>query len=86
MTQEKTVPERKGGEYDESEEQYTMLPRALVDADGNQHSHQKSNWTEKLQKRFQSLKPRPFISWVPQVVIIDRMFAININPLRKHKQ
>ena len=77
-----------GQKYDESEEQYTILPRALADADGNPHSHQKSNWTEKLEKRYTIPETTPFLSslpWVPQVVIIDGMFAININPLRKHK-
>ena len=58
-----------GQKYDESEEQYTILPRALADADGNPHSHQKSTWTEKLENTIP--ETTPFLSslpWVPQVV------------------
>ena len=69
-----------GQKYDESEEQYTILPRALADADGNPHR------AIGRRKRYTIPETMPFLSslpWVPQVVIIDGMFSININPLRQ---
>ena len=69
-----------GQKYAESKEQYTILPRALADADGNPHSHQKSNWMEKLEKRYTIPETTPFLSslpWVLQVVIFRR----NVFPL-----
>ena len=77
-----------GQKYDESQEQYPILPRALADVDGNPHKGSKSSWTEKLKSRYNLPESTPFISvleYVPNVVIIDAMFAININPLRQHK-
>ena len=56
-----------GQKYAESEEQYTILPRALADADSNPHSHQKSNWTEKLEKRYTIPETTPFLSSLPWV-------------------
>ena len=77
-----------GQQYDESEEQYSLLPRALSEADGSLRTGCKSNWTEKLQSRYCVPGLSPFetsLPWVPQVVIVDAMFAINIKPLRQHK-
>ena len=54
-----------GQKYAESEEQYTILPRALADADGYPHSHQKSNWTEKLEKRYTIPETTPFLFSLP---------------------
>ena len=74
--------------YDESVEQYSILPRALSDTDGNPHKGNKSSWTEKLKNRYNLPESTPFISgleYVPNIIIIDAMFAININPLRQHK-
>jgi len=72
--------------FDSSEEQYSVLPRALADEDGYPHKANKSHWTDKLQQRDQLTEPRVFINqpqWVPQAVIIDAMFVINTKPLRR---
>jgi hypothetical protein len=79
---------RTGKQYDEAEEQYSLLPRAISDADGNPHKGAKSKWMDKLQLRYNLPNTTPFTSappWIPEVVIIDAMFAINTNPLRQHK-
>ena len=55
--------------YDSSEEQYSILPRAIADEDGNPHKANKSNWTDKLQNRYQSTEPPVFVNvipWLPQ--------------------
>jgi hypothetical protein len=57
-----------------------ILPRAL--SDGNPHSHQKINRTERLQKRHTIPEITPFLSClprVPQAVIIYGMFAHSKN-------
>ena len=72
--------------YDASEEQYSILPRAIADEDGNPHKASKSNWTDKLHSRYRSTEPPVFtnmIPWLPQSVIIDAMFLINTKPLRR---
>ena len=72
--------------YDSSEEQYSVLPRALANEDGYPHKGTKSHWTDKLQQRYQLTEPRVFMNqvpWVPQTVIIDAMFMINTRPLRR---
>ena len=48
----------------------------------------KSKWTEKVPARYSIQGTTPFASapqWIPDVAIIDAMFAINTNPLRQHK-
>ena len=77
-----------GQRYDESEEQYSTLPRALTEIDGSPHKGSKSKWTDKLQARYNTPNTTPFMStpeWIPEVAILDAMFAINTNPLRQHK-
>ena len=77
-----------GQRYDEGEEQYSMLPRALAEIDGSPHKGNKSKWTDKLQARYSDSDSTPFMSapeWIPEVAVIDAMFAINTNPLRQHK-
>ena len=49
-----------------------------------------SNWTDKLQSRYQTAKPPIVVStlpqgWLPQMVILDAMFLINTKPLRRTK-
>ena len=77
-----------GQQYDECDEQYSLLPRALAELDGSPHKGNKSKWTEKLQARYNNPTTTPFLSaleWVPDEAIVDAMFAINTNPLRQHK-
>ena len=77
-----------GQGYDQSIEQYSLLPRALADVNDLPHKDNKSNWTKKLQDRYTLSNTTPFLQvldWIPEVVIIDYMFLININPLRQHK-
>ena len=77
-----------GQTYDESKEQYSLLPRALADINGNPHKGNTSNWTEKLHARYNLTDSTPFstdLSFVPEVAIIDAMFCINVNPLQQHK-
>ena len=77
-----------GQQYDRCDEQYTLLPRALAEVDGSPHKGNKSKWTEKLQCRYNTPTTTPIISaleWIPEVAIVDAMFAINTNPLRQHK-
>jgi len=65
-----------------------MLPRALAEIDGSPHKGNKSKWTDKLQARYNDPDSTPFMSapeWIPEVAILDAMFAINTNPLRQHK-
>ena len=72
--------------FDSSEEQYSILPRALADENGYPHKANKSHWTDKLQQRYQLAEPRVFTNqllWIPQAVIIDAMFMINTKPLRR---
>ena len=77
-----------GQKYDSSEEQYSLLPRALAEADGSLHQGTISKWTEKLQSRYNLPDTTPFspsVPWIPDVAIIDAMFILDINPLRQHK-
>ena len=73
--------------YDSSEEQYSVLPRALADEDRFPHKGNKSTWTDKLQNIYQLAEPAPvfmnLLPWVPEVVIIDAMLMINMKLLRR---
>ena len=74
--------------YDPSNEQYSVLPRALADEDGNPHKGSKRIWSEKLESRYQSIHLPVFIKtvpWLPQVDIVDAMFLVNTRPLRRTK-
>ena len=69
-------------------DQYSILPRAIVDEEGYPHKGNKSRWTNKLETRYKSALPSVFTNfppWTPQVTIIDAMFLINIRPLRRTK-
>jgi len=72
----------------ESDERYSVLPRALSDEDRNLHKSNKSKWSDRLANRYESTDPPVFTSHLPcnpQVVIIDAMFTINTRPLRQTK-
>ena len=71
--------------YDSSEEQYSVLPRALADENGNPHKASQSNWSDKLESRYQSGVFMKFPPWVPQVAIVNAMFMVNTRPLRRTK-
>ena len=74
--------------YKSCDEQYSILPRALADEDGNPHKSSKSSWSDKLAKRYECANPSVFMSsllHIPQVVIIDAMFMLNTRPLRQTK-
>ena len=69
-------------------DQFSLLPRAIVDEEGYPHKGTKSHWTDKLHNRYKAAKPTVFMNfplWTPQVVLIDAMFLINIRPLRRTK-
>ena len=61
-----------GQKFNESEEQYSVLPRSLANVDGTPQKANKSKWTQKLQGSYKGANS-PFVSaldWVPQVAII----------------
>ena len=67
---------------DNSNEQFSIYPWAFADKDGFPHKGSKSNWTDKLQSRYQNAKPTVFsncLLWTPDVVLI------NARPLRRTK-
>ena len=71
--------------FDSSDEQYSMLPRAIADEDGYPHKLSKRLWTEKLLNRYITAQPPVIVStlpWLPEAVIIDAMFMIHTKPLR----
>lgn len=76
-----------GEKFDESLEQYTLLPRAIADIDGNPNKGQKSKWMDKLHSRYSVPNLMPFTPvppmWIPGIAIIDAMFCINVNLLFK---
>ena len=54
--------------YNSQEKKYSVLPWALADEDGNPKKASKSNWTDKLETRYQSAEPCVFMKslpWVP---------------------
>ena len=52
-------------QYDESDEQYSVLPWAIANKVGNLHKSSKSNWSDKLATRHGSSDPPVFISNLP---------------------
>jgi hypothetical protein len=73
-----------GEQYDPSTEQYSVFPRALCDSNGQLHSGIKCTWHEKLNVRYNYNVIHTTLpeGWVPEVVIIDGMFTLNIKPMR----
>ena len=72
-----------GQAFQSEHEQYSFFPRALVDENRIPHKSPKSHWTDKLQTRYRESTLCVFsnvidVQWVPQTIIIDAMFIINM--------
>ena len=66
-------------------QQYTELPRAISDPNGNLHKGQKSYTTKWLEKRYKDLISNQLPGgWVPDVVVLEGMVMINTSPLTTH--
>ena len=75
-------------QYDESDEQYSVLPWAITNKVGNLHKSSKSNWSDKLATRYGSSDLPVFTSHLPfvtQDVINDAMIMLNIRSLCQTK-
>lgn len=70
-----------GNNYNSSEEQYSILPRALCDNIGNPNTGSKKKWTDKLETRYSVLRSGLPTEWKPDAVLLDGMFFINLKPL-----
>ena len=73
-----------------SYQQCIELPRAIATTDGNPVKETKANTTKFFEKRYQQVTP-PIITtslqsgWIPDVVVMEGMFLINIRPWSAHK-
>ena len=73
-----------------SYEQCLELPRANATTDGKPVQGTKSNTTKALEKRYANATPPIIITslksgWVPETVVMEGMFLINITPWSAHK-
>ena len=70
-----------------SYEQYIELPRAIASTDGTPTKGAKSNTTNCIEKRYQKSLPPVILTaaWIPDAVIMEGMFLINIKPWIAHK-
>ena len=69
-----------GQRFDESKERYSL--QSIADIDGTPHKGSKCKWTKKLLASY--VITSPFLSIlerVPEVIIIDAMFMVNVNPI-----
>ena len=79
-----------GFQYNISYQQCIELPRAIATTDGNLVKGTKANSTKFYEKRYGQVTP-PIIKtsqqsgWVPDVVVMEGMFLINISPWSAHK-
>ena len=79
-----------GVQVSTSYEQCLELPRAIATTDGKPVKGTKSNTTKALEKRYANATP-PIITtslksgWVPETVVMEGMFLINITPWSAHK-
>ena len=79
-----------GVQVSTSYEQCLELPRAIATTDGKPVKGTKSNTTKALEKRYANATP-PIITtslksgWVPETVVMEGMFLINITPWCAHK-
>lgn len=79
-----------GNQINLSYEQCIELPRAIATIDGNPVKGAKSNTTKVLEKRYRDTIP-PILTtslksgWIPDTVVMEGMFLINITPWSAHK-
>lgn len=71
-------------------EQCIELPRAIATTDGTPTKGTKSTITNCLEKRYQQSTPPVILTslhsdWVPDTIIMEGMFLINIKPWIAHK-
>lgn len=71
-------------------EQYIALPRAIATSEGTPTKGSKSNTTNSLEKRYQHSTPSVILTslpsgWIPDAVLMEGMFLINIKPWIAHK-
>ena len=68
-----------------SGEQYIELPRAICNPSGIPNKGQKSYATKWLENRYKDLVANHLpVGWIPESVILEGMFMINVSPLRSH--
>ena len=79
-----------GAQIQDTYEQCIELPRAIATSEGTPNKGTKSNITNSLEKRYQQATPPVILqslppTWVPNTVIMEGMFLINIKPWIAHK-
>ena len=68
-----------------SGEQYIELPRAICNPSGIPNKGQKSYATKWLENRYKDLVANHLpVGWIPESVILEGMFMINVSPLGSH--
>ena len=64
---------------------YIELPRAICNPSGIPNKGQKSYATKWLENRYKDLVANHLpVRWIPESVILEGMFMINVSPLRSH--
>jgi hypothetical protein len=79
------------GRHMQGYEQYIALPRAISTSEGTPTKGSKSNTTSSLEKRYQHSTPSVILTslpsgWIPESVLMEGMFLINIKPWIAHKK
>ena len=79
-----------GAQIQDTYEQCIELPRAIATSERTPNKGTKSNITNSLEKRYQQATPPVILqslppTWVPNTVIMEGMFLINIKPWIAHK-
>ena len=68
-----------------SGKQYIELPRAICNPSGIPNKGQKSYATKWLENRYKDLVANHLpVGWIPESVILEGMFMINVSPLGSH--
>ena len=89
MRKKMSFSRRTGQPIRNLEEQLIELPLALCDSNGIANKGQKSYATKHYEARYSTAFPPVFASnipWTPEVIIMEGMFLINVNPLNQHKK